>query len=180
MLLSNVLASSSQKNKELKNIILFSTANSISQFGTSIYNFAIGLYVLKITGSGLSFAATLVFSILSTLIVTPFAGVLADRFDKKFLNIITDILNGILLISLYLITTRYILNLSLIYVTTFLLNMITAINGISAEAAKPNIVSGKMLVPINSISKIIESSSSILGPMVGGIVFAFLDIKFLF
>lgn len=56
--------------------------------------------------------------------------------------------------------------------------MITAINGISAEAAKPNIVSGKMLVPINSISKIIESSSSILGPMVGGIVFAFLDIKF--
>lgn len=181
MQLSNISASSSQnssKNKELSNIILFSAASSISLFGTSIYNFAIGLYVLKITGSGLSFATTMVLSILSTMIVTPFAGVLADRLDKKLLAVITDTLNGILLISLYLITTGYALSLVMIYVCTFLLNIFTAVYSISIEAAKPNIVSEKRLVSMNSINKIIEASSSILGPMVGGIVFAFLNIRF--
>lgn len=181
MQLTNTSDSSSQstsKNKELSNIILFSAASSISLFGTSIYNFAIGLYVLRLTGSGLSFATTLVLSILSTMIVTPFAGVLADRLDKKLLAIITDTLNGILLISLYLITTGYALSLFMIYMCTFLLNVFTAIYGISIEAAKPNIVSEKRLVSMNSINKIIEASSSILGPMVGGIVFAFLNIRF--
>lgn len=84
------------KNKELSNAILFSIASCISLFGTSIYNFAIGLYVLKLTGSGLSFSTTLMLSILSTVLVNPFAGVLADRLDKKLLAIITDILNSLI------------------------------------------------------------------------------------
>ena len=166
------------KNKELSNAILFSIASCISLFGTSVYNFAIGLHVLKLTGSGLSFATTLVLGTLSTVLVTPFAGVLADRLDKKLLAIITDMLNGVLLIGLYLLTMEYALNLSMIYLSTFLLNVFTTVYGISIEAAKPNLVSEKRLITMNSINKVIESSSSILGPMVGGIVFAFLDIRF--
>lgn len=178
MLLSILSPKNSSKNKELSNVILFSAASCISLFGTSIYNFAIGLYVLKLTGSGLSFAATLVLGILSTVLVNPFAGVLADRFDKKLLVIITDMLNGLLLIGLYLLNMKYSLNLSMIYAATFLLNVFSTVYGISIEAAKPNLVSEKKLISINSISKVIDSSSSIIGPMVGGIIFALSDIKF--
>lgn len=164
--------------KELKNILLLSSANCISLFGTSIYNFAISLYVLKITGSGLSFATTLVLGILSTVIVNPFAGVLADRLDKKTLSISTDLINGILLVGLYLITMRYPLNLLMIYCCTFLLNVFTTVYGISIEAAKPNLVLEKNLVTMNSINKVIEASASILGPMGGGVVFAFINIRY--
>ncbi len=168
----------SSNNKELANMILFSIASCISLFGTSVYNFAIGLFVLKMTGSGLTFAITLALGILSTVLINPFAGVLADRLDKKLLVILTDMLNGLLLIGLYLMTIGYDLNLFMIYGSTFLLNVFTTVYGISSEAAKPNLVSGKRLMSLNSISKIIDSSSSILGPMVGGLVFAFLDIRF--
>ena len=48
---------------------------------------------------------------------------------------------------------------------------------VSMEASKPNIVSDDKLMKINSISTIIYSMSRILGPMVGGIVFAFVDIE---
>lgn len=165
------------KNKEFSNIALFSIASCISLFGTSVYNFAIGLYVLKLTGSGLSFATTLVIGILSTVLVNPFAGVLVDRFDKKSLVIITDILSGLLLIGLFLISITYTLDISMIYVSTFLLNILSTVYGISIEAAKPNLVSQKKLISVNSLNKVIESSSSILGPMVGGMIFALLDIK---
>lgn len=165
------------RNKELLNIGLFSIANFISVFGTSIYNFAISLYVLKITGSGLNFAMTLVIGALSTVIVNPFAGVLADKINKKLLAVITDILNGMLLFVLYIITSGHPLNLSMIYLSTFILNVFSNIYGISIETAKPNLVSEKKLLQINSISKIIESASSILGPIIGGMIFSLLDIR---
>lgn len=164
-------------NKEISNLVLLSTASCISLTGTSIYNFAIGLYVLKLTGSGLSFATTLVLGIISTILINPFAGVLADRLNKKMLTIVTDTLNGLLLIGIYLLTTKYALNLSMIYVSTLFLNIFTTIYGISIEAAKPNLVSSEKLISMNSISKIIDASSSIIGPMLGGIVFAFLNIR---
>lgn len=177
MLLSIVVLKNSLKNKELSNTILLSIASFISIFGTAIYNFAIGLYVLKLTGSGLSFATTLALSILSTILINPFAGVLADRLDKKILAVITDLLNGLLLIGLYIVTKGQPLNLLMIYVSTFFLNVFTTVYGISIEAAKTNLVSEKRLISINSINKVIESTSSILGPVIGGIVFAFLDIR---
>jgi len=177
MLLSIVVLKNSLKNKELSNTILLSISSFISLFGTSIYNFAIGLYVLKLTGSGLSFAITLVLSILSTILINPFAGVLADKLDKKILAVITDLLNGLLLIGLYIIIKGQPLNLLMIYVSTFFLNVFTTVYGISIEAAKTNLVSEKRLISMNSINKVIESTSSILGPVIGGIVFAFLDIR---
>lgn len=108
------------RNKELLNIGLFSIASFISVFGTSIYNFAISLYVLNITGSGLNFAMTLVIGALSTVIVNPFAGVLADKINKKLLAVITDTLNGMLLLVLYILTIGHPLSLSMIYLSTFI------------------------------------------------------------
>lgn len=177
MLLSTLSPKHHLINKEISNLALLSTASCISLTGTSIYNFAIGLYVLKLTGSGLSFATTLVLGIISTLLVNPFAGVLADRLNKKILTIVTDALNGLLLIGIYVLTTKYALNLPMIYVSTLFLNIFTTIYGISIEAAKPNLVSSEKLLSMNSISKIIDASSSIIGPMLGGIVFAFLNIR---
>lgn len=169
---------SNEKNKkEMKNLFLYSTGKTISIFGTAIYNFALGLYVLKQTGSALSFAVTLILGIIPMVIINPFAGVIADKVNKKTLVICMDLLSGILLVSVYILCMKYELNLLIIYVTTFLLTVFTTFFGIGLEAAKPNIVSEKMLMNINSISKIIDSTSSIMGPMLGGIVFAIFDMR---
>lgn len=167
------------QNKDLLNMSLFFLASSISLFGTSTYSFAISLYVLQITNSGLNFATTLMLGVVSVIIATPFAGVLTDKFNKKLIAIITDMFNGLLLLFIYLlISTGCSLNLELIYISTFFLNFFTTIYNISIEAAKPNLVHENNLISLNSISKVIESSSSILGPMVGGLVFALLNINY--
>lgn len=163
--------------KEISNLALFSLGKFISVFGTSIYTFAIGLYVLRITGSGLSFATTLVFGLVPIIIFNPIAGVLADRFDKKKIVVVMDLLNGLLFITLYFISSIYQLNLVIIYLSTFLTTVFATIFGISIDTAKPNIVSDKKLMNINSISKIIDSISLISGPLIGGLVFAFIDIR---
>lgn len=162
---------------EIRNLLLYSSGKIISVFGTSIYNFAISFYVLKLTGSALSFTITLLLGILPMIIINPFAGVIADRFNKKKLVILMDFLSGTLLISVFLISSFSGFNLLLIYITAFCLTIFATFFGVGMEAAKPNIVSGNKLMNINSIGKIIDSVSSILGPMLGGMVFAFFDIR---
>ncbi|MFS8352144.1 MFS transporter [Bacillus nitratireducens] len=166
-----------KSNQELKNICLYSIAKTISIFGSSIYSFALGLYVLQITGSALNFAITLILGTIPMIVMNPFAGVVADKVDKKKLVVCMDLLSGCLLITVYILSSNYGLNLFIIYTTTFLMTVFTTFFGIGLEAAKPNIVSKERLMSINSISKIIDSVSLILGPMLGGIVFAVFDIK---
>ncbi|MCT4595120.1 MAG: MFS transporter [Anaeromicrobium sp.] len=164
------------KSKEYLNFILFPLGKFISIFGTSIYTFAIGLYVLKLTGSGVNFANTLVLGIMPIILFNPIGGVMADRFNKKNLVISMDILNGILFLLLYFISRVYGLNIIMIYISTFLNRTFTTIFATSLEVAIPNMVSDDKLVNINSTSKIIDSLSLIIGPVIGGIVFTFMDI----
>ncbi|WP_242311423.1 MFS transporter [Bacillus cereus group sp. BfR-BA-01331] len=166
-----------KRKQELRNICLYVIGKTVSIFGSSIYSFALGLYVLQITGSALNFAITLILGTIPMIVMNPFAGVIADKVDKKKLVVCMDLLNGSLLIAVYIVSSNYNLNLFIIYTTTFLMSVFTTFFGIGLEAAKPNIVSEKRLMSINSISKIIDSVSLILGPMLGGIVFAVLDIK---
>ncbi|MGG3562351.1 MFS transporter [Neobacillus rhizosphaerae] len=166
------------KNRtEIKNLFLFSTGKTVSIFGTAIYQFALGLYVLKLTGSAISFAATLILGIIPMIMINPFAGVIADKFNKKRLIVSMDLLNGVLLVVVYLLSNIVGFKLWLIYVTTILMTVFSTFFGVALESAKPNIVSKNMLMNINSISKIIDSVSSIMGPMLGGIVFAIFDIR---
>ncbi|PDZ45454.1 MFS transporter [Bacillus wiedmannii] len=166
-----------KRNQELRNICLYSIAKTVSIFGTAMYSFALGLYVLQITGSALNFAITLILGTIPMIVLNPFAGVIADKVDKKKLVICMDLLSGCLLIAVYILSSYYGLNLFIIYTTTFLMTVFTTFFGIGLEAAKPNIVSKERLMSINSISKIIDSVSLILGPMLGGIVFSVFNIK---
>ncbi|MCU5337715.1 MFS transporter [Bacillus cereus] len=166
-----------KSNQELKNICLYSIGKTVSILGSSIYSFALGLYVLQITGSALNFAITLILGTIPMIVLNPFAGVIADKVDKKKLVVCMDLLSGCLLIAVYIVSSHYGLNLFIIYTTTFLMTVFTTFFGIGLEAAKPNIVSKERLMSINSISKIIDSVSLILGPMLGGIVFSIFNIK---
>ncbi|HFK1449776.1 TPA: MFS transporter [Bacillus pacificus] len=166
-----------KRNLELRNVFLYSIAKTVSLFGSSIYSFALGLYVLQITGSALNFAITLILGTIPMIVMNPFAGVIADKVDKKKLVVCMDVLSGCLLITVYILSSDYGLNLFIVYTTTFLMTVFTTFFGIGLEAAKPNIVSKERLMSLNSISKIIDSISLILGPMLGGIVFAVFDMK---
>ncbi|MES5955261.1 MFS transporter [Bacillus fungorum] len=166
-----------KSNQERRNICLYSIAKTVSISGSSIYSFALGLYVLQITGSALNFAITLILGTIPMILMNPFAGVIADKIDKKKLIVCMDLLSGSLLITVYIISSYHGLSLLIIYTTTFFMTVFTTFFGIGLEAAKPNIVTKGRLMSINSISKIIDSISLILGPMLGGIVFAVFNMK---
>ncbi|MDP5276529.1 MFS transporter [Chengkuizengella axinellae] len=172
----NLIQSIRNPKSDLKNIILLGSGQFVSLFGTSIYSFAISLYILTVTGSGLSFATNLVLSILPTIILGPIAGVLTDRLNRKMIIVGADLLSGAVLLLLFFVSFVQ-FNLIWIFAVTLILNILNTLFYVCLEAAKPNLVHEKNLMKVNALTQMISSSSFILGPMMGGFVFAFMDIK---
>lgn len=159
------------------NMGIFLLGKLVSLFGTRIMNFAISLHVLKLTGSGMSFAITMIVSTLPAIVISPFAGVLADRVNRKLVVVLTDALSGLLLIGVYFLSLSMGLSLSLILVMVFLLSILNTFFNITMEAAIPNIVDQERLRMINSYSSSINSLASIVGPALGGFIYGLYNVE---
>lgn len=160
-----------------QNIVLFLLGKLVSLFGSSIYSFAIGLYVLNVTGSGKSFALTIVFATLPRAIVGPISGVLADRLDKKKLVVLLDIISGLIVLGLLGASIIDELRISYIYTAILLLNVTNVFFDTTISAAIPQLVSTEKLTQINSFSGAISNFAFILGPFLGGLIIGIIDIK---
>lgn len=90
-----------------RNIILMMIGKMTSLLGAGIYTFAMGLYVLKTTGSGMGFAITLVCGSLPRMICGPIAGAVADRVNRKWLVIGTDLLSSLTMLSMFILATIF-------------------------------------------------------------------------
>lgn len=161
-----------------RNIFLYVSGALVSNLGTFMYNFAIGLYVLSLTGSGSTFAISILFGMVPRIILSPFAGVLADKFDRKKMTVAMDLLSGILLIGVYMISRVTPLTLGIIYFSSAMLTVFNTFFGISLGSSIPNLVNKERLVQINSLRSMIDSIASIAGPLLGGIVYSFIGIEY--
>ncbi len=175
--MTEALLSLKKDQEEKRNIVLFLCGKAVSMFGSSVYGFAIGLYVLTITGSALSYAVTIMMNVVPMILINPIAGVLADRFPKKMMIVGTDLLNGALFFLLFYMSHNQPLSLGHIYASSFLLSVVTSFYGITMEAAKPGLTYPKRRIRVNSLSKLIDSLSTILGPILGGVMIALMDIR---
>jgi MFS family permease len=171
-------------NQELKsdkqaklNLLLFLSGKTISLFGSAIYAFVIGLYLLRTTSSAFSFALNLALYTLPVVLFNPIAGVMADKFNKKILVVGSDLINGLFLFLIYFMITNFNFNLYILYLSTFVMTTLTVFFDIALEAAKPGLVKESGLVKINSQARVIESLSQILGPLLGGIIYAFINLE---
>ena len=62
----------------------------VSLTGSSLTNFAIGVWVYQATGSATRFALIAFSSILPVILLSPMAGALVDRWDRRWVMIVSD------------------------------------------------------------------------------------------
>ncbi|TDX96815.1 UNVERIFIED_CONTAM: MFS transporter [Lysinibacillus xylanilyticus] len=160
-----------------KNIFILILGQLVSLIGSSIYSFAMGLYILSTTGSGLYFSITIALGVIPKIIFGPISGVVADRVNRKKMIITMDLLSGIVVIALFALSSFDSLRLIYIYISTFLIATCTIFSETPMEASIPNLVDEKRLTKATSLNQAVLSISSIAGPSIGGVVFALIDIR---
>lgn len=165
------------KNKDF--IILWMGQN-ISKLGTSLYNIALMWYMYKKTGSAITLGISVLCFTVPAVLIAPLAGVFADRFDKKKIIIITDILNGIIMLifSYFIFLDRY--PVYVMYIFTIISSMVSAVFNPAITSAIPIIVDEKDLKGANTMNQIALQIINIFGPALAGIIIAFMSIWLLF
>lgn len=154
-----------------RNLFLYVIGTTTSKFGSEIYMFAMSLFILKTTGSGIAFSIALITKYLPGAILSPIAGAIADKFSRKKLIIGMDVLAGIVMMLHMTYTLCIENNCIAVYIAIFVLSCISTMFGITVKAAKPNLVNRDNLTKINSYGHMVNSIAQICSPLLTGFVY---------
>jgi len=148
--------------------------------GTQIQDFAMSLYVLKITGSAAKFASVLAITVIPQIILGPICGVFADWFDRKKMMILLDVLSGFIVLSMGIVyKINSILPMSYIYFSAVALSVISLLYSFTGSSVIPGIIEKDKLLKANSINSTITSIPQIAGPLFSGIIFGFFGLFYI-
>ena len=84
-----------RKNNSMRLFLIVWIGQVVSILGSSMTGFALGVWIFQQTGSATSFALALLFNMLPKALISPLAGILADRYDRRKIMIATDFTAGI-------------------------------------------------------------------------------------
>lgn len=151
--------------------VAFITSQAISLFGSSIVQMAIVWYVTMQTSSGIWLTILTLSSFLPQMIISPFAGVWADRYNKKKTIIFADILIAVstLILAIFL-ELNNLANTSLIaiVVVSIVRSIGTGIQTPTVNSMIPLLVPEDKLMKFNGGNSSIQSIIQFASPLVAG------------
>ncbi|MGE5631851.1 MAG: MFS transporter [Caulobacteraceae bacterium] len=154
-----------------RNFVLLMAARFVSLIGDRIHFFALTWYILNKIGTGSAVGTIMIFSTAPSVIIGPFTGVLADRFDRRKIMIFMDAVRGAVAITLGYLVLIDRAPLWTLYAGTCILAICGAMYNPTSQALFPNLVGDTQLLNANSTASLLNSTSMILGPVIGGILF---------
>lgn len=163
-------------NNYLKNKLIYFPGIFISLLGSVLFSFATGMYLLDVTHQGTSYAFNIILYTIPVVVLSPIFGIFVDRYSKKKLIILGDFLNALLMFGIFYMWDS-VDNITLIYAGSVFTSIFSLLVSIAFESGKAQMFEKDWLVKANSLSSIISSGSRIAGPFLGGLVYAFIDIR---
>lgn len=163
--------------RENINFLLLIIGKNTSKFGNIIYDVALVYWIVEKTNSAKMFGIITSVALLPEIILSFFSGVAVDKFNKKIILIITDIVSGIVCIICSFVVKSSIINLPALVVVSFFLGSCNALFSPAIKAILPEIVSKEKLIKYNGISTTISQITSVITPMIAGVFLSVLGLN---
>lgn len=164
-----------------KDFTLLILGNLVSRIGTYFQEFALSLYVLEITGSATKFASVLTVTAIPQIILGPFMGVFADRFDRKKIMVYSDLLSGILVgITALIFSINGEISLLYIYILAIVLSIISLIFTPAVGGVIPSIIKEDKLLDANAINSFVSNFALVIAPIIAGVLYSACGVLIIF
>ena len=154
-----------------KDFILVAIGRIVSAFGNQILRYALPLHLLIQTGSSALFGSILAASFVPMISLFPIGGIIADRLNKRNIMLILDFCTAIL-ISVFCLLSGKVDIVPLMAVTIIILYGMDGADRPAVKASVPALVGAKHIMKANSIIDMIDSTASMAGPIIGGLLFS--------
>jgi len=163
--------------KNMRSFVTIWLGQVISILGSGLTGFALGVWIYDQTGQATPFALTALFSSLPQVLLSPVAGSVADRFNRRRIMVLAD--TGAAVVTLLAASLIFSESLQIWHI--YLLALFGAI--FSAFQRPAYMASTTMLVPKKDLARssgmmqMGQAISSILTPVIVGALYGFIGLK---
>ncbi len=156
-----------QRNRDYRHLWL---AALVSYLGDWFNLLAAAALIARLDGTGKSFSFLLLARFLPLFLFTPVSGVLADRFDRRHLMIVSDILRAVTVLGFLLVRDSGMI--WLFYLLTVVQFALSALFTPARTSVLAKVVAPKDLVAANGLDGLTWSTMLFVGALLGGLATA--------
>ena len=153
-----------------RNFTLLILGQVSSLLGNLTLRFALSMYVLEQTGSASLFAGLLAASMLPTILLSPFGGILADRADRRAVMVGLDSLSG-LAVLLAALALPHGPDLAVIAALMIVLSVLAAFESPTVQACVPQMLAGQNVLRGNAMVSQMQAAASLVTPFLGSLFY---------
>ena len=155
-----------------KRVSVFLVGQTITTLGSALVQYAIMWHLTLTTKSGLVLALAAVFGFLPQAIVSVFAGVWADRVNRKMMIIISDSAIALATLGLAFLMLSGVNDLWLIFLVMAVRSVGAGVQMPAISALLPQIVPTDKLMRVNGINSSVQSSLTLIAPLAAAAIYA--------
>ena len=163
-----------------RQVALFLVGQTITTFGSYLVQYAIMWHLTLVTKSGVALALAAIFGFLPQAVVSIFAGVWADRVNRKMMIIVSDSVIALATLALAFLMLSGVDDLWLIFLVMAVRSVGAGVQMPAISALLPQIVPADNLMRVNSVNSSIQSSLGLLAPVAAAAVYANMSIVAIF
>ncbi len=156
-----------------KDFRLFILGFFFSQLGFQSLTIAVNWQMYQLTKSAWSLGLIGIASVIPTLCFSLIGGLVADRWNRKVLLIVTQIGFGLMALTLAVLSWFQLITPSVIYLLLVIQFTISAFYAPVRQSILPNIVPDHALLNAISLNTLARQSAVIIGPSIAGLILAF-------
>ncbi|MBT1164363.1 MFS transporter [Bifidobacterium felsineum] len=163
-----------------RDFILLVAGQGISLFGNLMLRFAMAMWVLDETGSATVFASILAISVVPTIILSPFGGVLADRMNRRTIMVALDAISAVLVLASAIVFAAIGFSLVAIGTMQVLLAILGAFETPTVQAALPQMFrehGQSTLRQAMAVVNQVQQLGSLLPSFLGGVLYSLTGIQ---
>jgi MFS transporter, DHA3 family, macrolide efflux protein len=140
----------------------------VSVLSTNMTAFALTIWVFEMTGSVTALGLMQVFFITPYLLITPFAGVMVDRHNRKLMMMVSDLVAGLATISILVLQSMGALQVWQLYAAAIFQGLGNAFQWPAYSATISLMVPKENYGRANGMMSLIDSGPGVLAPLMAG------------
>jgi MFS family permease len=148
----------------------------VSIIGSGMTSFALGVWVYARSGSATEFALISLFAVLPFILISPIAGVLVDRWDRRNAMILSDTIGAFTTLAIGLLYSTGNLTLWWIYLLTCISSMANAFHIPAYTAAITLLVPKEQFGRANGLVQLAHGAGQLISPILAGVLVNWVDL----
>jgi MFS family permease len=148
----------------------------VSVLTTGMSGFALTIWVYEKTGSATALGLMQVFFITPFLVISPIAGAMVDRYNRKLMMMVSDLMAGVATLGLLALQGLGVLEVWHLYVAAIFQGLGNAFQWPAFSAAISTLVSKEQYGRANGMMSLMEAGPQVIAPLLAGALLPFVGL----